>query len=660
MGSDRARISYDKNQQYRGVIAQQGRVNLEADWNEAQQITHEEMREQALDIVGPNGTSDNGYEIRESLLPPFKIGKGSMYVGGMRVFRAKSNLYGYQKNSTWLDWRINWRSDPNSWESGPISEPEFIYLYLREQEVSAVEDPALLEPALGGPDTTQRAYLIQHIIRHKLSGEILCSNALHSAEDIWKEHGLAFDSTTMRLDSQSLLRVVFSPPPSTTNPCDPMAEEGYLGAENQLIRIQISAPDKFLWGFDNAFNLYRVDEVVNANTIRLKQRPVDERHWPRANQVVEVLPAAARLSNGEYVATATGYVFTLTEDYDPDEQTLSGDLPDIIWDETSHPTNPLFVRVWQREETFERRELVALGETGLQIRLTTKDSAPFHIGDYWQIGVRPQHPTTVYPKRYLDRRQSPDGPRLWACPLAVIKRDGDNLIVEDCRKHFVSLTGPPAIHVIDANWANDDIFPLNLLGGDWGLKIYFDQDLDPDSVVQETAPMATMIVTLEVPEINLPFGAPDMGIINTDGWRTHWIGRAQSFILNGKIQYNSDPLEGENGSMISWELPNIGALGALLRTQTHLGSDLKCCARVRVTLKGSSIWGLDEENGQYRYLDGQTFGQRSHRNLDPGIYRTALKLPSGNNAKASDFESWFWIKLDNYSYPSVAIGDFLL
>ena len=63
MGSDRARISYDERQQYRSVVMQQGRVTLEADWNESQVISAEGSRKDLLDIVGPAGTPDNGYAV---------------------------------------------------------------------------------------------------------------------------------------------------------------------------------------------------------------------------------------------------------------------------------------------------------------------------------------------------------------------------------------------------------------------------------------------------------------------------------------------------------------------------------------------------------------------------------------------------------------------
>jgi len=104
MGSDRARISYDERQQYRSVVMQQGRVTLEADWNESDYIASEEMRKEALDFVGPAGTPDNGYAITfPTTLPAFdfQVGKGTMYTGGVRSFLPTPVDYAQQLE--WLD-----------------------------------------------------------------------------------------------------------------------------------------------------------------------------------------------------------------------------------------------------------------------------------------------------------------------------------------------------------------------------------------------------------------------------------------------------------------------------------------------------------------------------------------------------------------------------
>jgi len=437
MGSDRAKISYDPNQHYRGVVAQQGRVTLEADWNEAQSIINEEIRAETLDLVGSSGTPDNGYEVKAATQPfDFTTGAGTMYVGGVRTFATQPILYSQQLD--WLD-RVgdpDW-VDPST-PANARATRELVYLLLREQEVSAVEDSALLEKALGGPDTAQRLRLIQHVVRLQTSSET-CLSALDEALKKWQERGVRFDRSTMRLLSATTLKVNFFPPSTPPDLCEPEARSGYLGADNQLIRVQIVNSNRLVWGFDNATFLYRVD-VVNNQTLQLKSRPVDAFHQPRVNQAVEVLRSAAQLSNQEYVAAPSGFVTTLTAAYNPDTRQvrLAAPLPTPYQEKTQNPR--LFLRVWEEVLPFTPGVPVTLGQTGLQVTLQTTGSLPVHSGDYWQIAVRPGEPTEVYPRRYLDAPQLPDGPRLWLCPLAVIGwNDGKLNQIEDCRNPFDTL-----------------------------------------------------------------------------------------------------------------------------------------------------------------------------------------------------------------------------
>lgn len=437
MGSDRARISYNSTQKYRAVVAQQGRVTLEADWNEAQQIASEELREETLDFVGASGTPDNGYEVIAADQPfDFATRAGTMYVGGMRAFSTKPIEYSNQLD--WLD-RVgdpDWVNPADVRSASPPS--ELVYLLLREQEVSAVEDSALLEKALGGPDTTQRLRLIQHIVRLK-TNSATCSSALDEAIKIWRERGLQLDPSTLQLLSFATLKVSFSPPINPVDICEPEARSGYLGAENQLIRVQISGSKQLVWGFDNAAFLYRAEVGSNNQILRLKSRPVDDFHRPRANQAVEILRSAAQLNNQEYIAVATGLVTTLTAPYNPDtrEVSLTAELPPEYSDTEQTPR--LFFRVWEEVIDFTPGVPVSLGKTGLQVTLQSSNQ-PFHIGDYWQIAVRPGEPTEVYPRRYLEAPQPADGPRLWACPLAVINWKNNKLnVIEDCRNPFDNL-----------------------------------------------------------------------------------------------------------------------------------------------------------------------------------------------------------------------------
>lgn len=465
MGSDKTRITYNEAQQYRTVVMQQGRVTLDADWNEAQQIHEETLLHETLDIVGPSGTPDDGYAVVETGQPTepafdlfvgAKGAAGTMYVGGLRVW-LRDQVH-YSNQSDWLDHT----SDPD-WVDISQSEfdprNEYVYLLLREQEVSAVEDAELRELALGGPDTAARTRLLQHFVRLKTKATD-CAGALAEAKQGWASKGLIFDPVTMRLNSASRLQVNFETTLTKENLCEPEAHGGYLGAENQLIRVQVVAYDAktdqytLLWGYDNASFLYRVTLDPDKTTLTLAPRPVDDAHFPLAGQAVEVLRAAARLANGEYVAAANGQAFTLDQAYDPDQGQVV--LPSALaapYTESSE-TPRLFLRAWGPPPlAFTAGNKVSLPGTGLQITLTAPANKRLHVGDYWIFAVRPntaadpEASTTLYPPRYLDVTvaQPPEGPRLWACPLAVItwtsNSDSGHIykVAEDCREHFDNL-----------------------------------------------------------------------------------------------------------------------------------------------------------------------------------------------------------------------------
>lgn len=450
MSSDRARVSYDPGRHWRGVINQQGRVTLEADWNEAAAIAAESERAQLVDVVGPSGTPDDGYRVDVAGTGDLTIRHGTMYVGGERMLLDGDLDYADQP-----DWVDN-AGDPLWTEPAAPDGDEAVWLFLREQEVGAVEDPALLDVALGGPDTSQRLRILQRVVR-SATREDSCAGALGDLEKGWAEQGLTFDPETMRLESASTLHVSFQEVATGPTLCEPFAQGGYLGAENQLIRVQVASVDgsgapTLVWGFDNAYFTYRISDAVvhgaaGTTTLTLASAPVDSFHQPATGQAVEVLRAAAHLTQDtgaadDYVAAATGVVTTCETAYNPDEGTVAISTA-LDADTTASPL--LFLRVWQ-ETIPAAAGAVALGDTGIQVTLAS-GSGTFHVGDYWQFAVRPATPSQVspvYPERILDAPQPPDGPRLWACPLAVIAWADGAGTVTDCRNHFddlVTLTG---------------------------------------------------------------------------------------------------------------------------------------------------------------------------------------------------------------------------
>jgi Family of unknown function (DUF6519)/IPT/TIG domain len=460
MAGDRARVSYDPSRKWRGLVAQQGRVTVEADWNEAAAIDGERDRMQALDVVGPVGTPDHGYGVTAvpagAAAPAtpgdLTIAPGTLYLGGERL-----DLDGAVTYSTQPDW-LDHSTDP-LWVAPAVpaatgTSNELVYLLASEQEVSAVEDPALADVALGGPDTMQRQRILQHFVRQPTEAGT-CGDAWNALVSSLAGDGLGFDAASMRVESLTTLQVSFSDAPAAPGPCQPVATGGYLGAENQMIRVMVTGggtgTPTVVWGFDDASFVYRVqsasyDTSSGNTTVTLASAPVDSYHYPVAGQAVELLRDAAALTDADYIASATGFVAPLAASYDPASMqvVISGQPPG---DYLSAATQQLYLRVWQATTAALPGQATGLGDTGVAVTLTLSSGTSFHAGDFWRFALRPIQPAVVYPARYLDAPQPPEGPRVWACPLALLTWDGGSASATACVPPFsglVELTGAKA------------------------------------------------------------------------------------------------------------------------------------------------------------------------------------------------------------------------
>ena len=488
MPSDRGRPPERVRFGYDGVVAQQGRVILDRDFNAQQTYTADRIADDALDFVGPCGTPDDGFRIslRDTASSPpsfwsppggasppeapggpddFLIGPGTMYIGGQRVcFPSKQN--GKTITYSYFD-QPDWPTPDPDLAAGKLGSPphsrELIYLSLQEQEVGAVEDPDLLEVALGGPDTTQRLKLLRRVHRlHVTAAD--CETAWQAAVADWARNGLTFDPDTMRLKPGVRMNVGFTTPLTSGDLCDPVATGGYLGNDNQLIRVRIDRSNntrRVLWGYDNASFLYRVvDEGSDGMTLTLASDPPDAFHFPRTGQWVEVLTTAAILAREpdesdptheaeilRVAAASTGQLCQVKQ-FGPQP----GGVTNVLTIDKAVPkgTRPLFVRVWQAAQTIPTSGTVTLQttetdatgatvsvSTGLTVTFSPATAEALTDGTFWQFAVRPATPQGVYPEDLLVLPQMPDGPQLWACPLAVI--DWTDRTVTDCRNTFDNL-----------------------------------------------------------------------------------------------------------------------------------------------------------------------------------------------------------------------------
>ena len=442
MTIDRARNSYDASRDWRSVLAQQGRVTLEADVNEQATITGEERRREAIDVIGPVGSPDGGYQVSVNAAgTDVQVGPGTLYLGGWRLTLPATIATAAQP--AWLDMPA-WPAPAGN---------QSIALLVTEQTAIAVEDTALQEVALGGPDSAGRLRLLQHVLRLPTAAGT-CLDAATALAAYAAANGQTWNPATCQLTSNATLLVTPAAAPAATGPCDPPAQGGYLGADNQMIRVAVTAFDpatgqgKLVWGWNNASFLYRAT-VAQPNVLNFLADPVDPDHQPQQGQAVEILHCTVDLGDGDrstsgggnFIAAGSGVVMTLAAGQGYDSASRQLTLPGTV---ASDAPRPLFVRLWQAEVAFTANTPVILGGTGLSVTIANPPQ-PGAIGGrpFWQFAVRPSTPAQVYPQRYLTAPQPPDGPRQFLATLGVVgwsAAAGKFSLIADCVPPFLPLT----------------------------------------------------------------------------------------------------------------------------------------------------------------------------------------------------------------------------
>jgi len=436
MVADIARVTYDPSRQYRSLVSQQGRVTLEADNNESVTLQSEALRHETIDIVGPLGTPDKGFALGSGTGPGgVTIGAGTLYLGGWRLENHKT--FDLSSQPDWLD------APAFTATSGDF----VVALLLTETTVTAFEDRALREVALGGPDTAARTRLMQRYLRLASSGAT-CAAGATSVAALLTADGVTLDKA-LELHSTARLQAGFVTSWTKTDVCLPKASGGYLGADNQLVRVTVTSYDStkktgtLLWGWNNASLVYRATVGADGATITLTDAPVDFEHAPQQTHVVELLRTAKDFGRGNYVAELEGDVVAVSVAYSFDTQqfTIATPLPansPYITDQT-----PIFVRLWQGTQNFTAGQAETLDTTSDITVTITMDALPSAIAarPFWRFSVRPATPQKIYPQRYYDSPQPPDGPRQWLGDLGVISAQAKgSTLLADCVPSFNPLT----------------------------------------------------------------------------------------------------------------------------------------------------------------------------------------------------------------------------
>jgi hypothetical protein len=487
---DFSRDTFDPSKHFLRVLMQQGRVSLDADWNEQVDILLHYMQTLARDIIGPYGGP--GFKITP-VQNGFNIGYGRYYVDGILCENEKKVSCGANEDD----------EDPGIWyyDQQPdypiksetsipkLSENDLsylVYLDVWERHISSVEDDYIREKALGGPDTASRSKVVWQVKVPKKSDnwwtqdyELSCENIRTYWDSVVK---------TFQPKRRGCLKARANKPPDKKDPCITSPEARYRGEENQLYRVEIhrggdASAATFKWSRDNGSVIYPILGIDENKIITLEHLGRDDRLGLKKGDWVEVMdddytllvqsrpsPLLSGswprpLAHVEEVDLAGMKVtLTLEEDYV---------LPSYDDIKDKHP----FLRRWDYREPDPTKQdepkFADEGFSALQVEegscegddgwLTLEDGVQicflpspdqddpniYQAGDYWLIPARTAMGDVEWPKDPLNpdspRSLPPHGIEHHYAPLAFIQtaNGGEGTPEMDCRCEIKTTCYPP-------------------------------------------------------------------------------------------------------------------------------------------------------------------------------------------------------------------------
>jgi hypothetical protein len=426
MTGDYTRLTFDPLRRYSGVWMQQGRVQLDADWNEGVDILKDRVRKLSLDVLGRVGVpflvTPNAFAIGVIPGPPLdlSIGAGRIYVDG---YMAENFI----PPAAYL-------TQPFLPDPPPLVPPAdvLVILDLWEREVTYIEDPRLLDVALGGVDTTTR---IQQVWQLRVVPPPPGTTA-----ECGVDLDALFPPSAGRLTTEAIA------PPTPDDPCILPPVGGYRGLENRLYRLEVHTAGplgvaRFKWSRDDG----SIVSAVNTMAVAGGQTRINVNRLGR--------DAVLRFHIDDWV--------TVTDDWrelngEPGEMAKIVDIdeavPALVLDRVLPAMNPrpfgatpadlaarhTRVQLWNENPAVNVLDadglmLTAPGpidiEDGIRVRFDMDPvGGSFHVGDYWVFAAR-----TADASVEILTKAPPRGIIHHYTQLAAITGLGGVNIVSDCR-----------------------------------------------------------------------------------------------------------------------------------------------------------------------------------------------------------------------------------
>lgn len=486
MQGDFTRDTFDRTNHFSQVLMQQGRVQLDADWNEQSAILLHYLRTLAADLIGPFGGPLNncGFGIFSAVVEKDpKVGELILSKEDSdRLKKAGVILEdGKVPNGDFLiDWghyyidgllcengdnvRYTGQADPPATE---LLKSGFYLAYLDvwERHITYLEDesfPNIREVALGGPDTATRAKVVWQV---KVLAVKENDPDLKPKDKVWANINVSWRNRAKQLEpenrGQLKARVKVPESADLNSPCLTSPDARYRGTENQLYRVEIHRGGKqgaatFKWSRENGsviFPVVRLNVQIGSETLTLAHLGRDNRQGLKVGDWVELINDKMVLSGAvpPLVQVDTIEPMDLTTRFKVPKQVNT--LPSTITVE-----NPLILRRWDHKSDLKDDGAVPLVEAGADGRewLTLEDGVQiqfqpggeYRTGDYWLIPARTATSDVEWPRDKDGNPQSrpPRGIEHHYAPLALVSVKSGGTIdrIDDLRSVIKPLAMQPS------------------------------------------------------------------------------------------------------------------------------------------------------------------------------------------------------------------------
>lgn len=442
MAGDYSRKTFNRDKNYSGVLMQQGRVQLDADWNEQWEIQQEIARVTTRDVIGVSGVPKNGGGFAIGATAggnDITISPGRIYVDGLlfELHKASGATYFNQPfypapDASFFNLGASPPESPASPPLAGLKDGDYIaYLDAWQREINFHDDPHIHEVALGEADTTTR---VQNVWQVKLLQVTPPSAINPTCATSFTEWDNLTAKATGRLNAKTVTV-------QGQNPCQLPPSSGYRRLENQLYRVEVQkggplASATFKWSRDNA-SVETVIQNIDNSIITVADLGKDKELGFGLGQWVEIVDDESSLQSSPNPLVNIQMI-------DPGELQIT-----VNASVAQYSGKPgLKLRRWDQVTSATSNGLDMAGgawielEDGIQVNFS---AGTYNAGDYWLIPARTATGDIEWPPYSSPgappEPQCPVGTYHHYCRLALIQvQSGGVIIINDCRKQFPSLT----------------------------------------------------------------------------------------------------------------------------------------------------------------------------------------------------------------------------